>query len=269
MKNQTTHDGAATPSVSKYALKHEATLRTNSTLHFQLGLIILLLLSWLVLESTTMVETVNHVRTTNTRDFNEDPTGPITVIPDNPVVAVNTSQPVMPQPSLAPPIIVDNNTPVAIDPVVVQPLAPVVPITGTATVPTLSTHSTLVPATPAVTPTLGMNGVSSIPLFPGCSSKLNSKERMACFNEKIQQHVQRNFDSSIGNRIDDTLIKFTIGFTIDDKGDIINIQVKSKNDLITKEARRVIARLPEMKPGSHNGLPVNVRYVLPIVFQVY
>jgi len=44
--------------------------------------------------------------------------------------------------------------------------------------------------------------------------------------------------------------------------------IKGINGALDKEAMRVTALMPRWKPGRQHNLPVNVRMVLPIKFQL-
>jgi periplasmic protein TonB len=62
--------------------------------------------------------------------------------------------------------------------------------------------------------------------------------------------------------------KVYIGFTVDATGKISDIKVlKGIHPLIDKEAERVVASMPNWKPGQQNGKNVAVRFNLPIAFK--
>lgn len=103
-----------------------------------------------------------------------------------------------------------------------------------------------------------------IPLFSKCtSSKVN--DRRTCFNTEMSKHFAKNFyperaaDDAISGRI-------FVQFTIDFEGNVTDLIIKSqkKSNLLEKEVKRVISKLPKFTPGSHKNTPVNVVYSLPI-----
>ena len=58
-------------------------------------------------------------------------------------------------------------------------------------------------------------------------------------------------------------------FEVDKEGKIKDIKVLKEvkgGGLLTKEAIRVVERMPSWKPGKQNGRPVRVQYNLPIRF---
>lgn len=62
--------------------------------------------------------------------------------------------------------------------------------------------------------------------------------------------------------------KVYVGFTVDAAGKISDIKVlKGIHPLIDKEAERVVASMPNWKPGQQNGKNVAVRFNLPIAFK--
>lgn len=63
--------------------------------------------------------------------------------------------------------------------------------------------------------------------------------------------------------------KVILVFVVTKSGKIVRIQNLSKNadPLLVEEAIRGIEKMPDWRSGKQNGKPVNVNYVLPIVFK--
>ena len=60
-----------------------------------------------------------------------------------------------------------------------------------------------------------------------------------------------------------------VNFTVSSSGKIKNVQViKSVHQLLDTEAIRVVSDMPDWKPGSQNGIPVDVDYVVPVDFDL-
>lgn len=58
-------------------------------------------------------------------------------------------------------------------------------------------------------------------------------------------------------------------FTIDKEGRITDVRIlRSVSPALDAEAVRVIESAPSWKPGSHEGEPVEVSYVLPVKFEI-
>ncbi len=59
-----------------------------------------------------------------------------------------------------------------------------------------------------------------------------------------------------------------VDIRVDEKGKINVLSVDAPHLIFEQEVRRVIEQLPLVKPGLLNGLPINVKYGLPITFEV-
>ena len=110
--------------------------------------------------------------------------------------------------------------------------------------------------------------IENAPIFPGCKG---SKEKLRiCFAKKISKHIGKRFNTRLASDLGLTPGKkriFVI-FTIDKKGNISDIQARAPHPRLQKEAKRVVNTLPKMTPGKQRGIPVNVKYSLPIAFEV-
>lgn len=106
--------------------------------------------------------------------------------------------------------------------------------------------------------------VDEVPLFPNCENIGNKSD---CFNEQFSKHFAKNFDPERAS--DEGLNgRVFLQFTVDVKGNVNNLLIKSrnKNKQLEQEIERVVSKLPRFTPGKQNGLPVNVKYSLPINF---
>lgn len=108
--------------------------------------------------------------------------------------------------------------------------------------------------------------IEYVPVFPGCESLQTQAERKECFNRKVQEHIKENFsyppaalEMGISGRV-------YLQFVIDSNGRVTNIQKRGPDKLLEKEAERIIASLPKVKPGEQRGKPVSVKYSIPINF---
>ncbi len=111
--------------------------------------------------------------------------------------------------------------------------------------------------------------IQNPPIYPGCEGK-KGKALKDCMSKKIQRFVNRNFNTDIASDLglSGERVKILTQFTIGKDGRVINIKARSKYKDLEKEAKRVIAKLPKMKPGQQRNRPVKVTYTLPIIFQV-
>lgn len=108
--------------------------------------------------------------------------------------------------------------------------------------------------------------IESVPQFPGCEDVQGQEKQKACFNQKMQEHIQRHFkyppsalEMNISGRV---YVQFVIG----SDGKVTGIQKRGPDRLLEQEAERIIALLPTLKPGMQRGRPVSVRYGIPINF---
>ncbi|MEZ4853780.1 energy transducer TonB [Flavobacterium sp.] len=113
--------------------------------------------------------------------------------------------------------------------------------------------------------------IEQIPLFKECES-VAKEEQMNCFNEQMNRHIQKNFHYPDEATNNDVQGRVFVKFTIDKEGNITDIKSRGPKvegaNLLIAEAERIIAKLPQLKPGMQNGKNVNVRYVIPINFKL-
>ncbi|SNR15256.1 energy transducer TonB [Tenacibaculum jejuense] len=107
--------------------------------------------------------------------------------------------------------------------------------------------------------------VDEVPSFPECEDHIKSKSD--CFNNQFSKHFAKNFEPERASN-DGITGRVFLQFTVDVKGNVRNLLIKSrnKNKQLEEEIERVVSKLPKFTPGKHNGLPVNVKYSLPINF---
>ena len=110
--------------------------------------------------------------------------------------------------------------------------------------------------------------IEQAPVFPGCKGDKDALRR--CMEEKVQQHVSKNFNASLSENLglEAGIQRIFVTFVIDKSGNVVDIQSRAPHKLLQQEAERVIKSLPTMKPGEQRGRPVRVKYSLPIVFKV-
>ncbi|WP_204346920.1 hypothetical protein [Psychroserpens algicola] len=113
--------------------------------------------------------------------------------------------------------------------------------------------------------------VENVPIYKGCDDKLSNAQLKKCMSDKIGRLVGTEFDSGLASRLGlpPGKVRIITTFKIDKEGKVINIQARAARRELEKEAKRVIALIPDLeKPGIHKGEPVVVSYSLPIVFAV-
>lgn len=111
--------------------------------------------------------------------------------------------------------------------------------------------------------------IEQVPIYPGCEAGNNSQQK-ECMSEAINKLIQRKFNTQLA--VDLGLSgrqRINVIFKINKDGNVVDIRSRATDPELEKEAKRVIALLPKMKPGKHRGRKVSVLYSLPITFQVY
>ncbi len=113
------------------------------------------------------------------------------------------------------------------------------------------------------------NFVDEIPLFKSCeNSPIYLQER--CFKKELSKHIRKNlmypedaYDRGIQGRV-------FVHFVINNKGNVDQMKIVSpyKGEALGKEAKRILKKLPQFKPGKHSGTAVTVKYGLPITFKI-
>lgn len=109
-----------------------------------------------------------------------------------------------------------------------------------------------------------------VPVFNGCNQELTRRESIDCFNQKMDNHIDKYLrypDNALKNGIQGTV---EITFIIDVEGIVKDIETTSqdKTGILEKEAVRIISLLPAFKPGIHRGELVNVKYNIPLTFKI-
>ncbi len=109
--------------------------------------------------------------------------------------------------------------------------------------------------------------IEDVPLFPGCEN-VKKSERRNCFQEKNQRHISKNFrypeiaqEMGIQGRV-------YVQFVIAKDGSITSIRTRGPDKNLEKEAARIIGKLPTMTPGKQRGRAVRVPFSIPINFRL-
>ncbi len=108
--------------------------------------------------------------------------------------------------------------------------------------------------------------IEKVPRFPGCTG--SNTELKACFQQKMQEHLQKNF--RYPNAAAELYIqgRVFVFFLIDKNGIATKIKSRGPDQLLETEAERIISLLPKMEPGMQRGRPVGVPYSIPINFKL-
>lgn len=242
--------------------KRDVNLKSNSSLYFQIGLILCLLATYGLFEMNFKMHLPSI---TIDQPFEDDPfyINEIIIEPDAPKPRPVVNKLVMLTDK--PPIIKPNDF-VIPDPVEIVTPDIIVPVDN----PVVKNNKPTEPVAPPIPTIFNMNDVEKVPIFPGCESAKNNEERMACMSDKLTKLIQKKFNTDLAYDLGLSGIqRIQVQFKIDDRGQVTDIKTRSPYSQLEVEAQRVVSKIPVMKPGMQRNTPVSVVYNLPIAFQVH
>lgn len=108
------------------------------------------------------------------------------------------------------------------------------------------------------------NIVDEIPLFKKCENLSGIDKKKTCFSQRMSEHFSKNFRPERAQSAGKAFMQFTIK----EDGSVGDVLVKGPKNgqLLVREIKRIISRLPLFVPGKHKGEPVGVKYSLPMNF---
>ena len=113
--------------------------------------------------------------------------------------------------------------------------------------------------------TIEIDELSEVPVYPGCE---NIRNKTKCLQENIQRHIVRNFKYPKEAKKNKIQGRVFVQFIVGTGGYVDIIKTRGPDDLLKKEAQRIISLLPKFKPGILNGKPVRVPFSMPIIFRL-
>ncbi len=242
----------------KKSQKHDANLQKNSTLYFQVGLIVCLLMAYGLIEMKfeTKIQNIGQSLPIEDPPYTID----VPIIPETkPEVQEPVKQETVKQPKDFD-VVPDDTT--IIEKVIDVPDDPIEDKNP-------SIDLGILPEEPVDDPDVSFVKVEQVPLYPGCEKKKTRDAQSKCMSDKITKLIQRKFDVDLANELGLTgRQKIQVQFKIDKTGKITSIKTRAPHPKLEKEAQRVVDLIPDMTPGKQRDKPVAVRYNLPINFQV-
>ncbi len=243
--------------------KHAANLRRNPTLHFQVGLILALLVAIFFME--VKMPTRAYKSDTMDDDF-EEAVWDQNFQVQKKIVEVKIPEIKEPEPQQ---FIPDDVTPIDNDKELIETV-----LKGT-TEPEIDT--------PMIDPNAGVTYVDEeedfapiplafieeAPLFPGCEKMDTNDERRECMSSKVSRLIQKKFDTQLGERLGLSGINnIDVMFTVDATGKVTDVKARAPHDKLEEEAKRVIDLLPDMIPGRQGNKNIGVIYSQRISFKI-
>ena len=245
----------------KKSQKHDANLQKNSTLYFQVGLILTLLATYGLLEMEFQINILPE--TTYTVDDDEPFILDAIAIAEVPKPIEKMIKPQKRKLIIKEPIIVKDDVviPKADDSFITEPIS-------TPVAPVLDPGDIDVPDEPKFVAD-NVLGVELVPIYPGCEGLSSNNERLDCMSKKLNKLVGRKFDSDIVSDIGVTKDqRIYVNFKIDKTGQITDIKARSSYAKLKREAIKVANKIPQMTPAKQSNKNVEVMYTLPIMIKV-
>jgi len=107
------------------------------------------------------------------------------------------------------------------------------------------------------------NAQQTSPVWPGCE---NSEDVKKCFNQKLSQHVSKNYEYPKNDKGEYVRGKVTISFDINENGEVVVNSIKGKEPEVNKAAREMIKKIPKMEAGTLNGEADSRTFTVPFNF---
>ncbi|MCP9198552.1 energy transducer TonB [Gramella sp. GC03-9] len=101
------------------------------------------------------------------------------------------------------------------------------------------------------------------PVWPGCE---DSKDKKACFNSKLMEHIKENIQYSKNDKGEYIRGKATVSMEVNEDGKVVVNSVEGKSPVLNKEAKRLMESIPTMTPGNLGGKPKAIKYTIPLNF---
>ncbi len=101
------------------------------------------------------------------------------------------------------------------------------------------------------------------PVWVGCE---DSKDKKACFNKSLMQHIRENIKYSKNDKGEYIRGKATVSMVVNEEGNVVVNSVESKYPELKTEAKRLMESIPTMTPGKLGGKPKAIKYTIPLTF---
>jgi len=243
--------------------KHEANLQRNPTLHFQIGLILSLLVAILFIEMR--MPTKAEKRPSGDVPLDEVLWNQTFEIEKIKVEKITQKQQVEPQQQQPEEFDVRKDDEKNLREDVVKPIEPeqgeIIPDNVLQTLKEEDPDDEIVP--------IPVNFVQKVPVFPGCEDLSTNGERRECMSSKISKIINKRFNTELGEELGLTGInRIHVQFTINKEGFVTDMKARGPHKALEKEAKRVIGFIPKMTPGKQGDKSVGVIYSQPITFKI-
>ena len=245
--------------IMKASQKHDANLQKNSTLYFQIGLILALLVVHGLFEMSFESKPIEvAILEPNEDDFMF-----------NKRIKVFEALAPKAAPKKRKPVIFNN-------PIVKKDDLPIIETKGLISEPPTSSDPPLNPSDinpvveiPNDDEPVNIKAVEQVPIYPGCERATTNEERRSCMQQKLDKLINKRFNKELASDLGlSGRQNIYVQFKIDKSGFVTDVKTRALNSRLEREAQRVIKKVPQMIPGKQKDKHVAVMYQLPIILQV-
>ena len=228
-------------------------LNRRSMIFFQLGMILMLFITWRAIENKTYEKAEINQDMLNLGDDLEE---------DIPITDMNIPPPPPPPPPPAPLVIEVIEDEADIEETIIESAE----VNQEEEIMEIDEIEEAIEEEIADVP---FAVIENVPVYPGCEKKRSNAEKKKCMSEKVQKFVQKKFNTELAGDLGlEGRQRIAVQFKIDKNGDVVNVRARAPHPKLEQEAVKVVKALPKMVPGRQRGTAVGVLYSLPILFQV-
>ena len=228
-------------------------LNRRSMIFFQLGMILMLFITWRAIENKTYEKAEINQDMLNLGDDLEE---------DIPITDMNIPPPPPPPPPPAPEVIEVIEDEADIEETIIESAE----VNQEEEIMEIEEIEEALDEEIADVP---FAVIENVPVYPGCEKKRSNAEKKKCMSEKVQKFVQKKFNTELAGDLGlEGRQRIAVQFKIDKNGDVVNVRARAPHPKLEQEAVKVVKALPKMVPGRQRGTAVGVLYSLPILFQV-
>ena len=228
-------------------------LNRRSMIFFQLGMVLMLFITWRAIENKTYEKAEINQDMLNLGDDLEE---------DIPITDMNIPPPPPPPPPPAPEVIEVIEDEADIEETIIESAE----VNQEEEIMEIEEIEEAIEEEIADVP---FAVIENVPVYPGCEKKRSNAEKKKCMSEKVQKFVQKKFNTELAGDLGlEGRQRIAVQFKIDKNGDVVNVRARAPHPKLEQEAVKVVKALPKMVPGRQRGTAVGVLYSLPILFQV-
>lgn len=111
--------------------------------------------------------------------------------------------------------------------------------------------------------------IENVPVYPGCENERTNDAKKKCMSDKVNVFIQRRFNTDLAGDLGlQGIQRIMVQFKIDPQGRVTEVRARAPHPRLEREAISVVEALPQMQPGRQRGKAVSVLYSLPIIFDV-